>query len=146
MFEEDYVVILNEVIVSCRDAETRYDTAAEIIDDENLKAVFTHVSGSRNKTALGLEVALKDMGNLPMAPDPEKETLLNLWTRARLAVGKNNEHRILYEDSMRLEKQVAEHCNRALAHELPGGIRRLIENLKQHSAAFRQWLETGLDH
>lgn len=145
MFLDDNVVALNEVILACRDAAARYETAAKILDDENLSNVFRELAAGREQTALRMENALKHMGHLPSEPDPDKQALKILWTKVKAAV-KNNEKEVLFSECMALEIRIDEKCKDALEQPIPESVIGILIELKQESTAFRQWLEREGDH
>ncbi|MFO7965953.1 MAG: DUF2383 domain-containing protein [Desulfobacterales bacterium] len=144
MLENENVVALNNVILSCREAASRYHTASTLLDEGSLKKVFTSFADYREDVARRLEAAVKRLGSLPMDTNPDKQTLEMLWTRIKSAV-ENDKIHILLTEGFDLEENIIDACDHALACPLEEDLTRTIARLKRESATCRQWFKDNAD-
>ena len=140
MFEEEHIIALKDVILACRDAEARYETASSAVTDEALTEKFRNVSKARSRGAFRLETAIKKVGSFPKAPDPEKQALKSLWTHLKTAVAED-ELNVLFHECLNLESEIVNRCATALQYTFPDEIVQTLAELKQVSTSFEKCLE-----
>lgn len=69
----DIEVALNELLVRCRESIDHYEDAAKLVDQPAIAETFLHIASNRKTFLSRLESAIKELGDLPSMPDPDKE-------------------------------------------------------------------------
>lgn len=67
-------VALNEVLVACRESIDHYEDAINLINDDDKAALFRSITNQRQSLIERLATAIRELGDLPSEPDPDKET------------------------------------------------------------------------
>ncbi len=144
MLEDQRLVAVNEVILSCSDAADQYETASSIVEDLNLREFFLRLVEARRVFVSSLEEGMRSLEKLPMAPDAEKEALESLWMRIKATVKKNHEE-VLLQEGVRLEKHIRTCTEKALKQELPAQLLQTLEEMKQEADGTLKILEKEID-
>jgi uncharacterized protein (TIGR02284 family) len=122
---------LNHLIQTCRDGQEGFLTAAENVPGDELKKLFNECSLQRAKFTGELQTAAHTLGNSnPENSSSLSGTLHRGWINLKTAIGGRDQHAILAECERGEDIAVAEY-KKALASELPGDIREIIQH--QHS-------------
>jgi uncharacterized protein (TIGR02284 family) len=140
MLEDGHIIALKDVILACREAETRYETFSSIVKDATLSEKFRNVADARGRKALYLETAVKNMGSLPRDVDPEKQTIKSLWTRLKMAV-KDDELSVLFQEGITLEAETEDRCELGQQYAFSEGTIQALAELNRESTSFKQWLK-----
>lgn len=69
----DTEVALNELLVACRESIDHYQDATELIERPDLRQTFLNIIKNRKLFLARLESAIREFGDLPAVPDPDKE-------------------------------------------------------------------------
>jgi len=69
----DTEVALNELLVACRESIDHYQDATELVESPDIAATFRTIINKRKLFLSGLEAAIRELGDLPSVPDPDKE-------------------------------------------------------------------------
>lgn len=69
----DTEVALNELLVACRESIDHYQDAAELVGQSDIAKIFLDIANNRKLFLTRLASAIKELGDLPSAPDPDKE-------------------------------------------------------------------------
>jgi len=69
----DTEVALNELLVACRESVDHYQDAIKLVEQAELVNSFREVANQRKLFFNRLAAAIRELGDLPSAPDPDKE-------------------------------------------------------------------------
>lgn len=69
----DTEVTLNELLVACRESIDHYQDAAELVEQSDIAERFLDIAKRRKLFLNRLSSAIRDLGDLPSVPDPDKE-------------------------------------------------------------------------
>jgi len=69
----DQQVALNNLLVAVRESIDHYHDAAGLLDEKDIRTALEKISHERKAFAVQLEQAIRDSGDLPTVPDPDKE-------------------------------------------------------------------------
>jgi uncharacterized protein (TIGR02284 family) len=123
---------LNHLIQTCRDGQEGFLTAAENVKGDELKRLFNECSLQRAKFTGELQTAAHGLGDSnPENASSVSGTLHRGWINLKTAIGGRDQHAILEECERGEDVAVAQY-KKALASELPGDIREMIQH--QHAA------------
>ncbi len=70
----DIEVALNELLVACRESVDHYRDAAELVGQADIAERFLDIAKRRTLFLNRLVSAIRELGDLPSTPDPDKET------------------------------------------------------------------------
>lgn len=120
-------VALQDAEVACLEVADGHDAAAEILADDPLAATLRELAEARRGAAAQLGDHLRQLGDLPRAPDTDLETFRELATRLKAALAADH-RRALLDERIAAEAQLADTADRALEHpELSPETRALVE-------------------
>ncbi len=136
----DADVALDEVTERCKIAADHYRTVARLTQRPELLSLFNALAQTHQSWVEQLEAQVRRQGNLPSAPDADREALEHLAVRIRAALG--DERTSLLHESQRVEKALIDQAQAALAEELPPDARRLVKEICGESTRIRQLLIT----
>lgn len=69
----DTEVALNELLVACRESIDHYQDATELVERSDIGQTFLDIVKHRKLVLARLESAIRELGDLPAVPDPDKE-------------------------------------------------------------------------
>lgn len=69
----DIEVSLNELLVACRESVDHYHDATELVERSDIVQTFLDIVKNRKLFLTRLESAIRELGDLPAVPDPDKE-------------------------------------------------------------------------
>ena len=70
----DTEVALNELLVACRESVDHYQDAIKLVEQVDVANSFRDIAKRRKLFFTRLATAIRELGDLPSAPDPDKET------------------------------------------------------------------------
>ncbi|MEN0037835.1 MAG: DUF2383 domain-containing protein [Cellvibrio sp.] len=70
----DTEVALNEILVACRESVDHYEDAIQLVENPAVTERFQQIAAQRKLFFKRLSVAIRELGDLPSVPDPDKET------------------------------------------------------------------------
>lgn len=112
------VSILNDLIQTCRDGEEGFKTAADGVQDSNLKSLFTQYSQQRANFARVLEEEVVRLGAKPEERGSVSGALHRGWINIKAAVTGKSDDAIISE-AERGEDVAKEAYQKALNQALP---------------------------
>lgn len=130
IIRSDKQVALNDLLVAVKETVDHYDDASGLIDDSNIKSVFTGIVQRRKPLIEQLENAIRALGDLPSAPDPDKETGAMLIHHAGALLTDDYPLKIV-EQRLQAEEQLAELVNTARVAGLEEYCGLLINQLDE---------------
>jgi hypothetical protein len=81
---DDHGVVLNDLLLACQRSANHFARAVEILEKKNTMATwFETLRNRRQKTCNCIKEIMGQLAYLPKEPDPDKETVLGLATRAQ---------------------------------------------------------------
>ncbi len=137
MLRDENEVALDEVAETCRAAAEHYRTAGAVAHTSVLADLFRRLEENRRRGAAALEDEIRRMGNLPGAPDPDREALEHLATRLKAAVAAD-ERRALLASCLQMEEKLAAAVDAALDQNLPAPTHALLRRLQTEGSAIRE--------
>lgn len=147
MIRDDRAVALDDVIIALkRSVEDLEDAAATLDEGQALARLLSGIAARRRACVVPLEEALRDLGDLPSAPDADRQTFAHLATRLKAAL-LGNEDATLREAAQADEAALAEAIAGALEADLPetvqATLRRLAEDVAQARDALAENAANG---
>ncbi len=139
ILRNDAEMALDDVMEYCKFVLDHYRTVAHITHDPDLGLLFRSLEQSRQQWVEALEAEIRLMGNLPSAPDRDREALDHLLIRIRAALTEDERASLLHE-SDRVEKVLIKKAQAALAEELSVDVRDLVQKIFEGSAQTRERL------
>jgi hypothetical protein len=136
LLRNDAEVALDEAVEGCKAAADHYRSAAEVAPSD-LTDLFEELGRQRLEWWRRLEDEVRRMGNLPSAPDADREAVEQLVTRVKAALSRD-EHLALIERAAKVEEDIAAKAASALREDLPPSARELLGEIKAGSNAARQ--------
>jgi len=70
----DTEVALNEILVACRESVDHYEDAIKLVENPSITERFQKIATQRKMFFKRLSAAIRELGDLPSVPDPDKET------------------------------------------------------------------------
>lgn len=141
LLRNDAEVALDEAVEGCKAAADHYRSAAEVAPPD-LMALFEELGRERLEWWKRLEEEVRRMGNLPSAPDADREAVEQLVTRVKAALSRD-EHLALAERAAKVEDDLSARVRAALREDLPPSARELLGEIDAGTAAARQRLGAG---
>jgi len=135
---------LNDVARRCSEGAALYADAAGRTQDASARALFRELAGERHAMADALHRAVRDMGELPEAPDPDADALHRFLNAARAALAAEPA-RPLLRDRERAEAELARALETALGAVPDGATRERLERFRLRVEAVRARLAAAAE-
>jgi uncharacterized protein (TIGR02284 family) len=120
------VSLLNDLISICKDGKQGFETAAEGLDDAELKALCLQLSKQREIFAGELQDEVSQLGGTPESSGSLAGSLHRGWINIKSAVTGNNEDAIIAECE-RGEDEAKEAYEKALNAYMPANITGMVQ-------------------
>jgi uncharacterized protein (TIGR02284 family) len=124
------VSVLRELIDTCRDGLEGYRTAAERVEDGELRSLFERYASKRAEFVGELEHEVLRLGENPTSMRTLGETVEHGWMSIREALTANDRESVVAECE-RGEDEALETYREALGAPLPAPIRSIVERQYQ---------------
>ncbi len=125
--------ILNHLITTCKDGENGFSLAADAIDREDMKTLFTELSAQRAQFAHELQGCVTTLGGNPTDHGTPLATLHRGWIDIKAAITGHSDHAIIAECE-RGEDAAVKSYEHAIEKALPADcmavIRRQFQDIK----------------
>ena len=125
----DLEVALNELLVACRETVDHYRDGKELISDKNIANQFKQLASEREPFIALLEQKIRDFGDLPSVPDPDKEDGEMLVHHLGAAVSEDYDEKLL-QQRIDAEKNILEIIKQARANVEDNSCDTLLDNLE----------------
>jgi uncharacterized protein (TIGR02284 family) len=139
LIRDERQAALNDIIEHCRQAAELYREAAGLTRDGSLAALFASIGRLRGELAAGLAPHVRRLGDLPAAPDRDRETVAELTARIKSALAEDERLELLAE-RQRGEDELQRLVAAALRQELPGETDACLRDALKEIAATRERL------
>jgi uncharacterized protein (TIGR02284 family) len=130
MTREEVISVLNNLIETCRDGQTGFQTAAEGVANPSLKESFFQYAQQRGLFVTELQEEVRGLGGDPQTTGSVAAALHRGWINIKSAVTGQDEHNIL-EECERGEDSAMKNYQDALRQPLPPNIINLINRQYQ---------------
>jgi len=131
---------LNDVVVACLETADGHEAAADILDADPLALTLRDRARARRQAADELGEVIRELGELPPAPDADLETVRELATRVKAALSPD-ERATLMQERAEAEAHLEASIAHALARtDLPETARALLQRLSASSQEARDRL------
>ena len=136
MERNDVIATLNDLIETSRDGEEGFRQCAETVKNPNLKPFFEQKAERCREAVTQLQQIVREMGGNPETGSSTSGTMHRFWVSLRSSITGMNDHAIL-DECERGEDVAKQSYEKALAQDLPGDVKRVIE---------RQFAEVKANH
>ncbi len=128
MADNDNVIsVLNNLIETCKDGQTGFQTAAEGVKRSDLKTLFGQYSQQRAKFAGELQNEVLRLGGDPTQTGSVAATLHRGWINIKSAVTGSDENAVIAECERGEDSAVANYKDALADQKLPADVRSIVE-------------------
>ena len=152
MIRDERLAALNNLIEQCKDEADLYQEAAGLTEEPALGELFTKTGRERERLASELSTYLRQLGDLPAAPDRDRETLEELVTRLKAALSVDK-RLVLIDERLQAEKELSSLIESALREKMPVQVHSFLVTMQQNVtdtmdelAAARRRTEAGSEN
>jgi uncharacterized protein (TIGR02284 family) len=128
--QKEIVSVLHHLIERCKDGSKGFFTAAEDVDDPQLKDMFKKFSVQRDGMITQLQNELHKMGKLDSEHGSIEGKVHRAWIDLSSALASKDRKRIL-EECERGEDYAVSAYEKALKEELPSNLHQIVEQQYQ---------------
>lgn len=127
----DIEVVLNELLVACRESVDHYEDAIERIDGSAEAARLRSIVAHRKLFLGKLTTAIRELGDLPSVPDPDKEAGEMIIEHLGASLSENDTGYII-SHRIKAEKHIQTLIDNARDTEMEESHRALLQQLSAH--------------
>jgi len=127
----DTEVALNELLVACRESVDHYQDAIKLVEQSDVANSFRDIANHRKLFFNRLAGAIRELGDLPSAPDPDKETSEMIIHHLGAALSSDYSEEALNQ-RITAEEHIQTLIDNTRATEINETSRALLEDLSQH--------------
>jgi uncharacterized protein (TIGR02284 family) len=127
MDRDDVISTLNNLIATSKDGEEGFRTCAENVKNPTLRAFFEQKAERCRQGAVQLQQVVREMGGDPELESSFSGAMHRFWVDIRGAISGMDDHAIL-DECERGEDSAKRAYEVALKEDLPGDVRRIVEN------------------
>lgn len=124
--QEKVVSTLNDLIETCRDGQEGFKTAAEGVNDSQLRTLFLDYSRQRGQICQDLTQIVRQLGGDPEKTGHVSAALHRGWINIKQAVTGKDEKAVV-DECERGEDMAVEGFKKALQENLPVEVRTVVE-------------------
>lgn len=106
LIRTDQQVALNTALVAIETSADHYHAAAEHLKDSPVSAALRRISDERNSLSQRFKAAIRNSGDLPPEPDPDRESLEQLAQQIGAAIAPDQTLKVL-EQRLAAEQKLA---------------------------------------
>jgi uncharacterized protein (TIGR02284 family) len=127
MDRDDVISTLNDLIETSKDGEEGFRSCADNVKNPRLKIFFEEKAGRCREGAAQLQAIVREMGGDPERSGSTTGAMHRFWVSIRSTITRMDDHAIL-DECERGEDSAKQAYADALKEDLPGDVRRVIEN------------------
>ena len=128
MADNDNVIsVLNNLIETCKDGQTGFQTAAEGITRSDVKSLLYQYSQQRAQFAGELQNEVRRLGGDPEQTGSVAATLHRGWINIKSAVTGSDENAVIAECERGEDSAVANYKDALADQKLPADVRSIVE-------------------
>ncbi|WP_162426492.1 ferritin-like domain-containing protein [Pontibacter pudoricolor] len=117
---------VHHLIERCKDGAKGYKTAAEDVEDRDLKELFMKYAVQRDSMITELQAELHKMGKTDDESSSLEGTVHRIWIDIKSAISSKDRKRIL-EECERGEDYAVKAFEEARQADLPGNLKQIVE-------------------
>jgi len=123
----DVIATLNDLIETSLDGEEGFRTCADNVKNPQLKTFFEQKAMRCREGAVQLQAIVREMGGDPTETSSMSGAMHRSWLNLRSSIAGMDDHAIL-DECERGEDVAKQSYENALRQDLPGDVRRVIDN------------------
>lgn len=127
----DTEVALNELLVACRESVDHYQDAITLVEQAEISDSFRDIANHRKLFFNRLASAIRELGDLPSAPDPDKEASEMIIHHLGAALSPDYSREVLTQ-RITAEEHIKTLIDNTRATEINETGRALLDDLSQH--------------
>lgn len=127
----DIEVALNELLVACRESVDHYQDATELVEHADIAKNFAKIASQRKTFLTRLEAAIRELGDLPSVPDPDKEASAMMLHHLGAALSPDYTNELLAQ-RIEAEEQIMNLIDQARATAVNESCAALLTDLANH--------------
>ena len=127
MERDDVISTLDSLIATCKDGQEGFQNCADNVKNPTLQSFFVQKAERCREGAVQLQQIVREMGGDPETAGSMSGTVHRFWLDIRGAISGMDDHAIL-DECERGEDSAMKAYEAALRQDLPGDVRRVIEN------------------
>jgi uncharacterized protein (TIGR02284 family) len=127
MDRDDVISTLNDLIETSKDGEEGFRSCADNVKSPVLKAFFEQKAARCREGAMQLQAIVREMGGDPAQGGSMSGAMHRFWLKLKSSITGMDDHAIL-DECERGEDVAKESYADALRQDLPGDVRRVVEN------------------
>jgi hypothetical protein len=128
----DLEVSLNELLVACRKSADHFRDAAQLITEERISGELKQLANEREPFLSTLERKIRELGDLPSMPDPDREDSEMLLHHLGAAVTADYTGKLL-QQRIDAEQNIMELINKAKASDDNNVCNEVLTDLAIHA-------------
>ncbi len=128
----DLEVSFNELLVACRESVDHFRDATRILAAEKIAQELTQIADAREKFIPLLEQRIRELGDLPAMPDPDKKDSEMLLHHIGAAVSDDYTNALL-QQRIDAEKKILDLIAKTRTHDEHNTSDELLNNLRTHA-------------
>lgn len=132
LLRDDRQMALSQVETLCLEAADHYAASAEKTDDATLANLFADFTQQYRRFASALAKHIRASGDLPQAPDPDREVMENVLAGIK-GFFQGDVRGTLISERERSESAIADAVRAALEQDFPTDLRSLLDNILAHT-------------
>jgi len=122
-------VALNELLVACRESVDHFRDGTELVNNDQLTSDFKHFANEREPFISLLEQKIRELGDLPTMPDPDKEDSEMLIHHLGAAVSEDYTEKVV-QQRLDAETNLLEIIRKAREQDVNKHCESLLNNLE----------------
>jgi uncharacterized protein (TIGR02284 family) len=127
MNRDDVISTLNNLIATSNDGDEGFRSCAENVKNPTLRAFFEQKAERCREGAAQLQQIVREMGGDPDTGGSMSGAMHRFWVNIRSTISGMDDHAIL-DECERGEDSAKQAYEDALKDDLPGDVRRVVEN------------------
>ena len=127
----DQEVALNDLLVALRESVDHYNDAIDLLEVSPLMPLLRNAATQRSQFIPRLEQVIRQSGDLPSVPDPDKESGEMLIHHVGAALSNDYEPEVI-EQRIASDQQLAELIKEATASASDASITQLMDDIATH--------------
>lgn len=128
----DLEVALNELLVACRESVDHFRDATQLISAKTISYEFIRIADTREYFIPKLEQRIRELGDLPSVPDPDKEDSEMLLHHLGAVVADDYTHKVL-QQRIAAEKNIVSLIEQASSNDADNFCGDLLKDLASHA-------------
>lgn len=125
----DLEVALNELLVACRESVDHFRDGAQLTPEEAIASELKKIANAREPFLQTLERKIRELGDLPTMPDPDKEDSEMLLHHLGAAVSSDYTNKLL-QQRIEAEEKILEIIERANENDENNSCQDVLGDLR----------------